>query len=52
MDMGEDNQDGFLVIIEVGKENKKYDVFVVKGKGLEKAPLNGSRDFHPRSNKI
>ena len=47
-----DNHDGFLVIIEVGKENKKYDVFVVKGKGLEKAPLNGSRDFHPRSNKI
>ena len=47
-----DNHDGFLVIIEVGRENKKYDVFEVKGKGLEKAPLNGSRDFHPRSNKI
>ena len=32
------NHDGFVVAIEVGKVNKKYDIFEIKGKGLKKAP--------------
>ena len=35
-----DNHDGFLIAIEVGNEKKRYDIFEIKEKGLEKAPLN------------
>ena len=44
-----DNHDGFIVAIEVGSMNKKYDIFEIKEKGLEKAPLIGCRGFRPRS---
>ena len=35
-----DNHDGFIIAIEVGNEKKRYDIFEIKEKGLEKAPLN------------
>ena len=44
-----DNHDGFIVAIEVGSKNKKYDIFEIKEKGLEKAPSIGCRGFRPRS---
>ena len=44
-----DNHDGFKVAIEVGKKNKITEIFEIKGKGLEKAPLSGCRGFRPRS---
>lgn len=33
------NHDGFLVVIEVGKKKKEYDVFKIKEKRLKKSPF-------------